>query len=74
MVYNNSQRVVALARNPVHHNVSKHIEARYHFVRECIARGNVVLEKLFTDDNVADGMTTMSIFLKSTEQQSRVFP
>jgi hypothetical protein len=31
-VFSDSQGAVALAKNPAHHNASKHIEVRYHFV------------------------------------------
>jgi ATP-binding cassette subfamily B (MDR/TAP) protein 1 len=34
-VFSDSQGAVVLAKNPVHHNASKHIEVRYHFVRDC---------------------------------------
>ena len=57
VVFSDSQGVVALARNPVHHNASKHIEVRYHFVRECVTRGKLSLEKVATAENVADAMT-----------------
>ena len=56
-VYSDSQSVVALSKNPVHHNASKHIEVRYHFVRDCVISGKIGLEKISTTDNVADGMT-----------------
>ena len=57
VVYNDSQSAVALLKNPVHHNASKHIEVRYHFVRDCVISGKIGLEKISTTDNVADGMT-----------------
>ena len=57
MVFSDSQGVVALARNPVHHNASKHIEVRYHFVRECVMWRKLSLEKDSTEENVADAMT-----------------
>ena len=57
VVYNDSQSVVALSKNPVHHNASKHIEVRYHFVRDCVISGKISLKKISTTDNVADGMT-----------------
>ena len=40
VVYSDSQSVVALSKNSVHHNASKHIEVRYHFVRDCVFREN----------------------------------
>ena len=57
VVYSDSQSAVALSKNPVHHNASKHIEVRYHFVRDCVISGKIGLEKISTTDNVADGMT-----------------
>ena len=57
IVYNDNQGVVTLSKNSVHHNVSKHIDIRYHFVRDCVISGKISLEKISTTDNVADRMT-----------------
>ena len=57
VVYHDSQGVVALSKNPVHHNASKHIDFRYHFIQDYIISGKIGLEKIPTTDNVADGMT-----------------
>ena len=57
IVYSDSQGVVALSKNPVRHNASKHIDVRYHFVRDYAISGKISLEKKPTADNVADGMT-----------------
>ena len=57
VVYNDSQGVVALSKNPVHHNASKHIDVQYHFDRDCVIKGKIGLEKISTTDNVVDGMT-----------------
>ena len=35
----------------------KHIDVRYHFVREIIARGDIVVSKVRTQDNPVDMMT-----------------
>jgi hypothetical protein len=56
-VFSDSQGVVALTKNPVHHNASKHIEVRYHFVQDCATKELLNLEKVSTTDNVADAMT-----------------
>jgi hypothetical protein len=32
---------IALSRNPVHHDRSKHIDMKYHFIRECIKEGRL---------------------------------
>jgi hypothetical protein len=56
-MFSDSQGAVALAKNPVHHNASKHIEVRYHFVQDCATQGMLSLEMISTTDNVADVMT-----------------
>jgi hypothetical protein len=56
-VSSDSQGTVALPKNPVHHNASKHIEVRYHFVRDCATKEMLSLEKVSTTDNVADMIT-----------------
>ena len=39
------------------HDKTKHIDVRYHFVREIITRGDIVVSKVGTQDNPADMMT-----------------
>jgi hypothetical protein len=46
-----------LAKNPVHHNASKHIEVRYNFVWDCATKELLSLEKISMTENVADAMT-----------------
>jgi hypothetical protein len=36
---------------------SKHIKIRYHFIGECVERGDVVLEFVGTQDQLADMLT-----------------
>ncbi|GKF38747.1 hypothetical protein Tco_0118808, partial [Tanacetum coccineum] len=35
---------IALVRNPVFHGKSKHIDIRYHFIRECVENGHINVE------------------------------
>ena len=39
------------------HERTHHIDVRYHFVREVIARGDIVVSKVGTQNNPADMMT-----------------
>ena len=48
----------ALAKNPVFYDRNKHIDTRYHFIRECIAKQEVELEYVRTNDQIADIFTT----------------
>jgi hypothetical protein len=44
---------IALSKNPVLHDRSKHIKTHYNFIRECVERGEVVLELVGTQDQLA---------------------
>ena len=48
---------IAQAKEPRSHQNSKHILRRFHLIREIIARGDVVVERVLLIDNVADPLT-----------------
>jgi hypothetical protein len=48
---------IALSKNPVLHGRSKHIKTKYHFIRECVDRGEIELEYVGTGDQLADILT-----------------
>ena len=52
-----NQGAIALAKNPVHHQRSKHIDIKYHFIRLEVESGTVVLKYVPSEDNVADIFT-----------------
>ncbi|MCO5606465.1 hypothetical protein L7F22_060653 [Adiantum nelumboides] len=54
MLHCDSQSAIALARNHVFHAKTKHIEVRYHFIREVIEDKRIQLVKIHTDDNPVD--------------------
>ena len=56
-VYEDNQGAIALAKNPEFHKRTKHIDIRYHFVREKVEDGQVVLECCPTQEMLADLMT-----------------
>lgn len=47
----------ALAQNPSHHSQTKHIHARYHFIRECVQQGDIEVLHVSTKDMLADMLT-----------------
>ena len=55
MVDNKS--AIALSKNPVHHDRSKHIDTKYHFVRDCVDRGEVNIDHVGTAEQLADILT-----------------
>jgi hypothetical protein len=52
-----NQGAIALAKNPVLHQRTKHIDIRYHFIREKLKRGDVLLAYVPTGEQLADILT-----------------
>jgi len=48
---------ITLSKNPVHHDRSKHIDTKFHFIRECIEQGKVEIDHVRTEDQLADIFT-----------------
>ncbi|GKA19025.1 ribonuclease H-like domain, reverse transcriptase, RNA-dependent DNA polymerase [Tanacetum coccineum] len=55
MVDNKS--AIALMKNPVFHGRSKHIDTKYHFIRECVERDDIQVEFVSGDYQKADILT-----------------
>ena len=49
--------VIAQAKELRSHQKSKHILKRFHLIMEIVARGDVVVERVLSTDNVADLLT-----------------
>jgi len=60
---------IALSKNPVHHDRSKHIDTSYHFLRECI-EGKVEVDHVGTEEQLTDLFTKALGRVKFVEQQS----
>ena len=52
----NSMSAIYLAKNPIYHKITKHIDVQYHFIREKV-EGEVALSKIATADQLADALT-----------------
>nr|GEU76770.1 copia protein [Tanacetum cinerariifolium] len=48
---------IDLSKNPVQHSRTKHIEIRHHFLRDNVQKGNISIEKVSSEDNIADILT-----------------
>jgi hypothetical protein len=48
-----NQSTIALGKNHVLHDRSKHIKMKYHFIRECVEQGEISLEFVGTHDQLA---------------------
>ncbi|KAK8944151.1 hypothetical protein KSP39_PZI008078 [Platanthera zijinensis] len=52
-----SKSAISIANNPVSHSRTKHIEIKYHFLREHVEKGDILLEFVKTDYQIADVFT-----------------
>jgi hypothetical protein len=57
VIWCDNTSALALASNPVFHGRTKHIEVDYHFVREKVVRGDISVQFISTDDQIADIFT-----------------
>ena len=56
-VMEDNQAAIAMIKNPVYHARTKHIDIRYHFIRELYQEGQIRLEYCPSSENIADLMT-----------------
>ncbi|KAK2994441.1 hypothetical protein RJ640_001257 [Escallonia rubra] len=63
-IYVDIKSAIALAKNPVFHDRRKHIDTRYHFIRESIAKKQVQVKFVKSEDQNAD------IFTKPLNRES----
>ncbi|GJR75320.1 hypothetical protein Tco_0087685 [Tanacetum coccineum] len=63
-MHSDIQSAIHLAKNRVYHARTKHIDVRYHFIREILEEGGVGIQKIHTSKNLAD-MLTKVIGLKT---------
>jgi hypothetical protein len=57
-----SASAISVTKNPILHSKTKHIEVRYHFLRDNVEKGNIRLSFVPTQDQLAD------IFTKPLDQ------
>ena len=53
----NCQSAIFLAKNQVYHARTKHIDVRFHKIREMVSFGELLVEKIHTSENVTDMLT-----------------
>ncbi|GJZ67657.1 retrovirus-related pol polyprotein from transposon TNT 1-94 [Tanacetum coccineum] len=56
IMYDN-KGAIDLSKNPVQHSRTKHIEILHHFLRDNVQKGNISIEKVSLEDNIADILT-----------------
>ncbi len=56
-IFEDNQGAIALSRNPVNRQRSKHIDVKYHFIRNALAEGKIDIQYCPTEHMVADSLT-----------------
>lgn len=56
-IYCDSQSAIALSKNPVHHEKTKHVDVKYNFVRELVSEKFIDVVKIATKYNPEDIFT-----------------
>ncbi|RVW64151.1 Retrovirus-related Pol polyprotein from transposon TNT 1-94 [Vitis vinifera] len=59
VIYSDSQSALCLAKNPVYHERTKHIDVRLNFIRDVIEEKLFSIEKVATEVNPADMLTKL---------------
>ena len=64
VVFCDSQSTIHLTKNQMYHEITKHIDVKYHFTSEIVSQGTVVVRKVATLDNPVDMMTKLVLLGK----------
>ena len=56
-IHIDNESTICIVKNPVYHSKTKHIEIRHHFIRYSFEKKLVNVQKIHTDNNVADLLT-----------------
>lgn len=56
-IYGDNHGAIAISRNPVNRLRSKHIDIKYHFIRDALSEGRIHVEYFPTEDMIADILT-----------------
>ena len=67
-----NQSAITLSKNPVHHSWTKHIDTRYHFVRQCVEDKKIEIDFVRSEDQLADIFTKALGKAKFLEMRDRI--
>eukprot|EP00253_Pinus_taeda_P009187 PITA_09187 len=57
VIFSDNSSTIALSKNYVFHKGTKHIDAKFHYIRELVNNGEIVLKHCMTQEQVADILT-----------------
>ena len=67
-----NKSAISLSKNPVDHGNNKHIDTRYHFIRDKVNKGKIKLIYYKLEDNLVDLLTKPLKKAKFKELRSKL--
>lgn len=67
-----NKSAISLCKNPVYHDRSKHIDTRYHYIRESVENGRIIVEHVASEEQLADILTKPLGRVKFIEMRSKI--
>ena len=67
-----NKSAISLAKNPVDHGNNKHIDTRYHFIRDKVDKGKIKLIYYKSENNLPDLLTKPLKKVKFEELRSKL--
>lgn len=71
-MYVDNKSALELMKNPVFHGRSKHIDIRFHFIRECVEEGKITVTHVGSKEQKADILTKPLGRIKHEEMKSLI--
>ena len=56
-IFSDNQGALTIATNPTDHQRAKHIDIRYHFIRNCLQNNSILIDYVPTTSQTADILT-----------------
>ena len=53
-IYYDSQNAIHLTKYQMYHESSKHTDLKFHFIRDTVVEGKILIQKISTNENPAD--------------------
>jgi hypothetical protein len=57
VIHCDNQSCLKLVENPIFHDRSKHIELKYHFIRDMVHKGDIKWQYIHTNEQIANILT-----------------
>jgi hypothetical protein len=72
LLYVDNKAAISVIKNLVMHDWSKHIEIRFHYIRECLERGLIKVDFIRTEEQLDDILTKPLARVKFEELRSKI--